>query len=406
VNEDIKECYRLLGVEPGASTEGIRKAYLELVKMWHPDLFEGDPKFQQRATNKTKTINLAYEKLCAYVSDRNAAIEVAHGRITDIEASQATPASKLRRVLTEVIPLVEGLANTQDASSERFTTLSDRLIQALRSIATAGSNDCEDIETALAAITRACALASDKEMADTLTAEKETIVKAKWEHDRYGAQIQCGEPGIRFSKEAVTYTELVYGSRWCGSSHALVLTRRPTVLPIDDINGVQYGVLTEPFMEKYSLSTFHLALSSCSHGKIHLEYLLLPDCTLDAVCSAILDSLYHYVVPVLSERVARSVLRGTPYQLGDILLTAEGVRATFGRLFWKKERLAPWSSLRTELRKGHIRLSSTEIPRFSRSLSLLSVWNAALLPDIVCAINHHQSGVESPPPIPQSAFPP
>lgn len=61
--EEILKSYRLLGVEPGASQEQIKKAYRDLVKKWHPDQFATDPGKREEAEQKLRAINLAFEKL-------------------------------------------------------------------------------------------------------------------------------------------------------------------------------------------------------------------------------------------------------------------------------------------------------------------------------------------------------
>lgn len=53
----------LLGIKPGATEEEIRQAYLEMVKVWHPDRFTHDPKLQDKAQEKLKELNHAYERL-------------------------------------------------------------------------------------------------------------------------------------------------------------------------------------------------------------------------------------------------------------------------------------------------------------------------------------------------------
>jgi TPR repeat protein len=62
--DDIFTCYRILDLEAGASLEEVKRSYRELVKVWHPDRFRGDPKLQAKAEEKLKRINLAYERLC------------------------------------------------------------------------------------------------------------------------------------------------------------------------------------------------------------------------------------------------------------------------------------------------------------------------------------------------------
>ena len=44
---DLRECYRILDLLPGVSLDEVKRAYRELVKIWHPDLFASDPILQE-----------------------------------------------------------------------------------------------------------------------------------------------------------------------------------------------------------------------------------------------------------------------------------------------------------------------------------------------------------------------
>lgn len=57
------ECYKILGLKPGASKQDIKKAYIKLAKEWHPDLFPNDIQKQKQAEEKFKAVNEAYSKL-------------------------------------------------------------------------------------------------------------------------------------------------------------------------------------------------------------------------------------------------------------------------------------------------------------------------------------------------------
>src|SRR5579864_2322662 len=57
------ECFRALGVGPDASWEEVRQAYKDLVRVWHPDRFQSDPKLRKRAEQKLQKINEAYNTL-------------------------------------------------------------------------------------------------------------------------------------------------------------------------------------------------------------------------------------------------------------------------------------------------------------------------------------------------------
>ncbi|MDO8747360.1 MAG: DnaJ domain-containing protein [Thermodesulfovibrionales bacterium] len=66
---DINRYFEILGLKPGASFEEAKEAYKDLVKVWHPDRFAHDPTLQQKAQEKLKEINEAYEKLKAYYAE-------------------------------------------------------------------------------------------------------------------------------------------------------------------------------------------------------------------------------------------------------------------------------------------------------------------------------------------------
>ncbi|MFN2511190.1 MAG: J domain-containing protein [Pyrinomonadaceae bacterium] len=62
MNYELKKCYDVLGLSPGASPEQLKLAYRDLAKVWHPDRFVHDPRLQAKAQEKLKEINEAYEQ--------------------------------------------------------------------------------------------------------------------------------------------------------------------------------------------------------------------------------------------------------------------------------------------------------------------------------------------------------
>jgi len=62
----IKRSYRILGLPPGAPKEDVKRAYLDLVQVWHPDRFTHNPRLQKKAEDNVKRINDAYEALKEY----------------------------------------------------------------------------------------------------------------------------------------------------------------------------------------------------------------------------------------------------------------------------------------------------------------------------------------------------
>jgi hypothetical protein len=62
----LDECYSILELNPGATAEDIKAAYVDLVKVWHPDRYSHEStRLKSRAEEKLKAINRAYEILRA-----------------------------------------------------------------------------------------------------------------------------------------------------------------------------------------------------------------------------------------------------------------------------------------------------------------------------------------------------
>ncbi|NER51989.1 MAG: DnaJ domain-containing protein [Symploca sp. SIO1A3] len=63
---NLDRCYRLLGLEPGASPEEVNQAYKDLAFIWHPDRIpEDNHRLRQKAQEKLKEINQARDQLRA-----------------------------------------------------------------------------------------------------------------------------------------------------------------------------------------------------------------------------------------------------------------------------------------------------------------------------------------------------
>ncbi len=63
MSPELSKAYDLLGVKPGVSNRELKAAHRDLAKVWHPDRFLHDPRLQEKAQEKLKEINEAYELL-------------------------------------------------------------------------------------------------------------------------------------------------------------------------------------------------------------------------------------------------------------------------------------------------------------------------------------------------------
>ena len=116
--DDIRDCFRILDLEPGASFEDVKRSYRELVRVWHPDRFRSDPKLQAKAEEKLKQINLAYERLC-----KEAAAEGSHKAAATKTKAATNPAPERTRPEDEAthVPPVKDPSSPNEPENVHLT---------------------------------------------------------------------------------------------------------------------------------------------------------------------------------------------------------------------------------------------------------------------------------------------
>ena len=77
MNDELSRYYELLGVTPGVSIQELKTAHRDLAKVWHPDRFAHDPRLQQKAQEKLKEINEAFDLLASGKAGRRTRVSPA-----------------------------------------------------------------------------------------------------------------------------------------------------------------------------------------------------------------------------------------------------------------------------------------------------------------------------------------
>ena len=67
---DLEKCFEILEVDKDTSPEKIKEAYKDIINVWHPDRFSSNLRLKEKAENKVKEINVAYETLQSYMPTR------------------------------------------------------------------------------------------------------------------------------------------------------------------------------------------------------------------------------------------------------------------------------------------------------------------------------------------------
>ena len=70
---NLQQCLKILELENPGSLQDAKRAYRDLVRVWHPDRYQGNPRLQHKAEQKLSEINLAFTYLSDYLESRHTA---------------------------------------------------------------------------------------------------------------------------------------------------------------------------------------------------------------------------------------------------------------------------------------------------------------------------------------------
>ncbi|MCK4727384.1 MAG: J domain-containing protein [Desulfobacterales bacterium] len=67
---DIQRCFEILELDRGAQLDEAKQAYKDIVNVWHPDRFLNNPRLKEKAEEKLKEVNVAYETVKFFLSGK------------------------------------------------------------------------------------------------------------------------------------------------------------------------------------------------------------------------------------------------------------------------------------------------------------------------------------------------
>jgi DnaJ domain len=103
---DIRKCCDLLDLRPGYSQEDLKQAYKDMAQVWHPDRFAHNARLKEKAEDKLKQINTAYEVLAQALVERakfQAAKAAARSTYPSVDPSGKTAEQIAREVYQQTM---------------------------------------------------------------------------------------------------------------------------------------------------------------------------------------------------------------------------------------------------------------------------------------------------------------
>jgi DnaJ domain len=120
----LHQAFATLDLDPRASADDVRRSYRELVKVWHPDRFQGDPALQARASERLRAINEAYDVLQAHFANpASTPPPTATPPATTNDARPSTRVSRIRPIVFFWRPVLVGLVLCLAAGNGRSLAL-------------------------------------------------------------------------------------------------------------------------------------------------------------------------------------------------------------------------------------------------------------------------------------------
>ena len=71
---EIHQCLKILELDEEATLDEAKESYKDLVNIWHPDRFSNNTRLKQKAEDKLKEINIAYEIVVSFLSSNKSAV--------------------------------------------------------------------------------------------------------------------------------------------------------------------------------------------------------------------------------------------------------------------------------------------------------------------------------------------
>ncbi|MFT3869626.1 MAG: hypothetical protein QM715_14315 [Nibricoccus sp.] len=266
-------------------------------------------------------------------------------------------------IVDQLVPAVEQL-DLGPAARQMYAA---RVARLLKDLALAAGMERDDIDLALRAFDVALTLPVGDSLGEALASDRAQLQRDF--ETRKEKELQVEAEGVRL---IVNRYGICLNDQW--------------VTPVE-VAGLRHGMLAPG--EEGGEGTYVIAWRSYAGQEFELNAsnLLLPSSYVEEHYMRILDSIYHFIVPGLVNRLSNDIREGREVVLGATPLRLEGMYlAGGGSRFWKKDEPVSYTKLQTEIEGGLLIVSSKENPRQSESHDVALVWNAVIFSYVLEAL--------------------
>ncbi len=281
-----------------------------------------------------------------------------------LEAMKA-PASKLALVHQELMTRLADLTRKQpDSAGTR--EFADGVAEILRAISLEAYNEHDDLETAKAASLLALKVCKNASLKARLVEDQGRLRKFAEEENQYNLQLEIRKDVIEVKKDFVRYNE--------------------TKIAVIAVTAVRYGIYRRYTNGVQSYCSYLIGIAGSKGESITIECKRMLRSETQAVSDyqAILRALHFHAISRLVGTIARSILAGGTWTLGDCTFDLKGMATTSGVLSWKKPVFVPYSHL--SYTQGNGALSLSALGKNKRTFEFRSQWNAVIFEQVMKAI--------------------
>jgi len=288
--------------------------------------------------------------------------------------ARTTLADKLRIVELEIMPHIRSMEREAGMDQAVYDACADCAARYIRGLSISFYNDLSDIATSTRVLEIAISIARGRDLSQQLAKDKGQLSSIKAESAEHDAHVEIRSDVVEITSDIVRYNE--------------------RTLPAREISGIAFGIYKHTTNGIQDTCSYLINLRTERNQTLSIECdrFFRSEAKIQADFNRILESLFHHVIPGLVTRLADRVVSGTPLQMGECQIAADGVRFSTGMLMWKKQHFVPWAEVRFATYQGQLSVFSEKDKRIVSSYSLRDIWNAVIFEYIAKAIVQKRSG--------------